>query len=299
MSVASLTLAVGRVGTLALRAGLRAAAGTRLRQVEVDGLTLPYLERPSRREDPDDVVVLVHGFGGDKDNWATVAPLLSRRRRLLILDLPGYGDATRIEPERATLPAQAAHLRGFLDATGTRRAHVVGHSMGGGIAQRLAADWPERVRSLTPLGSMGPKLEPGPFDEALARGLNPLLPTDLSQVDEYFAFIAERLPPVPRPVGLFAVQQTIEAHDELGSYFAVLHAPDFWPGLPTDLAALSMPTRVIHGQLDQIIPLSTAQALAAALPRSTLHVLPNVGHCPQLEAPGTVARLLDRFFDAT
>ena len=298
MTLGSVTLAAGRAGTAALQLGLRAAGGTRRRVAQVDGLTVPYLERPGRREAPEDVVVLVHGFGGDKDNWALLAPLLSRRRRLLALDLPGYGEAPAIPADRATLPAQAAHLRAFLDATGVRRAHLVGHSMGGGIVQRLAADAPERVRTLTLLGSMGPKPVPGPLDHALARGENLLLPTDLAQTDAYLAFIAERLPPLPRPIRLFAVHQTIEARDQLASYFDKLHGAKAWPGLPADLSALGMPTRVIHGQLDQVVPLTTAQALAAGLPRTTLHVLPGIGHCPQLEAPRAVARLVDRFLDA-
>lgn len=291
-----LELLVGRLGTEALRRALLAAGGVQQRSVTIDGLRVPFLVRDGDAREP---VVLIHGFGGDKESWMLMARYLSRRRAMIAVDLPGYGAASAVPAERATLRHQAAVLAELCDRLGLRRPHLVGNSMGGGIAQRFAADYPGRAGSLVLIGSMGPEAEPSVLDLALLRGENPLVPQHLDEADAFLAFVAERMPPVPRPMSRWAIAQRIAARDRLAALFAAIDKSVAPPdsGLPADLAAIQEPALVIHGALDRVIDVSSARALAASLPRASLRVLPGIGHLPQLEAPIEVARMIDVFIE--
>ena len=100
------------------------------------------------------IVVLVHGFGGDLDNWLFNIDSLARKTRVYALDLPGHGRSTKAlgEPSLAKL-SQA--LTGFMDSVGIDSAHLVGHSKGGAVALRTALDAAERVKSLILISSAG------------------------------------------------------------------------------------------------------------------------------------------------
>ena len=114
---------------------LRRKGGLTEKAVIAGGLRWPYLEGG----DPTgDVVVLVHGFGGDKDNWAFYAPFLTKRYRLICPDLPGFGDTSRDPALDYDCRLQADRLREFLDALGVEKCHLGGNSMGGYIALLLS-----------------------------------------------------------------------------------------------------------------------------------------------------------------
>lgn len=106
-------------------------------------------------EDPDRPVVLLrHGSPGVGVDFSTIIPLLSDRFRVIVPDLPGFGSSTRDVPDYS-IRAHAAYVADLLDASGIRHAHVVGFSMGGGVALNLIDQAPERVRSLTMLSAIG------------------------------------------------------------------------------------------------------------------------------------------------
>jgi pyruvate dehydrogenase E2 component (dihydrolipoyllysine-residue acetyltransferase) len=130
-----------------------AEAETPTRTTEVGGRRLRYLERAP--DDPaGDPVVLVHGFGGDLNNWLFNTEKLAERRRVYALDLPGHGESSK-DVGAGDLAEFAAALGGFLDAVGADRAHLVGHSMGGATALAYALEQPDRVASLTLIAPAG------------------------------------------------------------------------------------------------------------------------------------------------
>ena len=117
---------------------------------EVGGLRVRYADRGFG----DSVVLLLHGFGGDLDNWMFNLDSLAEKHRLLALDLPGHGQSvkTNVDP---SLSGMATFVRKFLDVLSVSSVHVVGHSMGGAIAMQLASDSPETVKSLGLICSAG------------------------------------------------------------------------------------------------------------------------------------------------
>ena len=118
--------------------------------VEVDGRTIAYATIGEVGE----VVVLVHGYGGDKNSWLFVQEPLSDGRTVHALDLPGHGESTK-DVGDGSLDVLAGAVLGFLDAKGIERAHLVGHSLGGAVVTAAAAKAPGRVASLTLVASAG------------------------------------------------------------------------------------------------------------------------------------------------
>ena len=114
------------------------------RVADVDGVGLHYLESGRGR----DAVVLVHGFGGHTYSFRYLVPDLARDHRVVAVDLKGFGYSERPRKSDYSLSAQARLVARLMDMLGIQRASVVGHSMGGEVAMRIAAGWPERVEKL-------------------------------------------------------------------------------------------------------------------------------------------------------
>ena len=281
-----LELRLGQAQMATIERGLRAAAGLHRRSVTVDDLTLAALVRPGAGVP----VVMIHGFGGDKETWLLLAPWL-RRRPLYVLDLPGHGASTVVPRARATPAAMGRAIVGALDALGLATVHLCGNSMGGGIALWIARHHPERVASLTLVASVAPELAESELTRALARGENLLIP-GTEDADRFVKLVTERPPRVPRAVKRYVAARRAAARPVLEEMFRgwVEAHPDH--GLPRDLEAIAQPTLIVHGRCDRIIHVDTARKVAAAVPRSALRILDGVGHVPQLEAPRQVAALL-------
>ena len=286
--LAALERAAGSLQYRALTQLLRRMAGLRARTVEVGGLTLPVL----RREGPGVPLVLLHGFGADKEGWLLLAARLGRKRPLIIPDLPGFGAAPAIAPGQATARRQAAVVAGLLDQLRVPRAHLAGSSMGGGISLRLAADAPARVASLTLIGSVGPVVDKSELQLALDRGENPLVIQSSADFDAFMRLVLERRPPSTR-----AILRHL-AHERAGRSAALTTLFGGWTsgdGPPDELEAIRAPALVVHGDCDRVVHVSTARALASRLPRARLELLRGVGHAPATETPRRVASLLQEF----
>jgi abhydrolase domain-containing protein 6 len=238
----------------------------------------------------------VHGFGADKEGWLLMAGALRLSgHSLLIPDLPGFGAAGPIPPERAAAKWQARVLAGLLDRLGYSRAHFVGNSMGGGISLRFAADYPARATSLTLVGSVGPLVQKSELNLALDRGENPLLLEGIDDLERLFAFVLVKPPKLWRAIRAFLAEDRFARRDVQAALFRGWIDPDAGEGIPVDLEALRVPTLVIHGARDRLIHPSTGEALAARIPGARLEMLAEIGHGPQLEAPRRVAKLVADF----
>lgn len=128
--------------------------GPQPESVTVDGRTISYLTLSPAEDVDADPVVLVHGFGGDKNSWLFVQQPLSESRPVHALDLPGHGASTK-DVGDGSLDTLAGAVTGFLEALGIERAHLVGHSLGGAVIAAAARSSPGRVASLTLLSPAG------------------------------------------------------------------------------------------------------------------------------------------------
>lgn len=228
--------------------------------------------------------VLVHGFGGDRDSWMILEPLLAEERTVVAMDLPGHGASDR-DVGAGTVAALAGTLSGTLDTLGFDKVHLVGHSLGGAVALAAAAADPGRAASLTlvaPAG-LGPDIDGGYLAAFLAADRRKELKDALG-----------RLFADPEAVDRRMVDDVLrmKRQDGVPEALAAVAAACFPDGrqaadLRPALAALTCPVAVVWGEADRILP----PAHAAGLPGSVTVVrVAGAGHMPQLEKPAEVAR---------
>src|SRR3954471_4683738 len=187
-----LEVAMGGVQLRALQRTVALATGVRARQT-ADGVA--YSHRAARKGTP---FACVHGFGGDKETWLLMAALVPRSRGLALIDLPGHGASADVHERDATIRHHAEAGLRVLDHAGVDRAIICGNSMGGGVALRLAATYPDRVAGLVLVASIGRDIHDGAA-RGWIDGETPLIPR-AEDVDKFMAIALERPPPVGKAV---------------------------------------------------------------------------------------------------
>lgn len=269
----------------------RRAAHLRAATVTVDAHRVSYLEGGKG-----EALLLLHGFGANKDNWTPIAPYLARRFHLYVPDLPGFGDSSRIATADYGVEAQLERLRVFVDTLGLQRFHLGGNSMGGYLAALFAARHPERVASLwllAPAGALG-----AAQSETLAlieRGDNPLVTDTPEQFERLARLCFHRQPWLPaqfrRPLLARARREAGFNHKIFGEMFG---DP---VGLEDRIAGLATPTLVAWGDDDRVLHPSGLDIVGALLPASRRILMPAMGHVPMLERPAETAADYLRFRD--
>jgi len=275
----------------------RAHAGLYQSEVEVAGARVVYLEGGQG-----DVILLLHGFGGNKDHWTRVAKFLTPAYRVIAPDLPGFGDSDLSEGADYSIPAQAERVRAFVEALELGPVNLGGSSMGGNIAGVYAARHPDRVSSLwllAPLGVEG--AQPSDVDELIDAGEeSPLIIERARQFDRLLEYVFDDRPWIPDPVREhLAVEAAARyhhyhwIHDQIRSEDADGTGPA--TPLQPELAGRDIPTLIVWGQEDRVLDVSGAALLGSVLPAARLQILPGVGHLPMIERPEETAELYLEF----
>ncbi|WP_248516500.1 alpha/beta fold hydrolase [Salinarchaeum laminariae] len=272
--------------------------------VDAGDRRLHYL-RAGDREDPP--LVLLHGSGIDDAalSWHHVIPALAEDYCVYAPDWPGYGESPRPEAE----PDGAYYtevLQSFLDALELTPATIVGLSMGGGAALGVAMASPERVRKLVlvdsyglrdavPGGSASYVLANTPFARTIGQQIAGATPGGARAAIGPFVENPEELD----PAFLSAVSDRLDDPDA-GRAFVEFQRAEFRPdGVEThyegQLGALAVPTLVINGESDPLIPHSWAEAAVAEMPEGELAVIEDCGHWPPRERPEAFLDVLQAF----
>ncbi|MGI4798574.1 MAG: acetoin dehydrogenase dihydrolipoyllysine-residue acetyltransferase subunit [Janthinobacterium lividum] len=227
-------------------------------------------------------LVLLHGLAGDVQSWAQLAAALTRTgRHVTAIDLPGHG-GTGIEA--SDLNTVVSVVTAFLDTLDGEPVELVGHSLGGAVAARVARSTPSRVRRLTLLAPAG-------LDRAIdidfVRGIV------RARTGGGLQHLLRRL--VVRPATLTTAQLDALAAELargrlLGLADALVDAGGQQVDITRDLQALAMPVRVVWGMQDRIIPWTQASQAGS---RTAIHLIQDAGHVPHWDQPGEVAALFD------
>jgi pimeloyl-ACP methyl ester carboxylesterase len=270
-----------------LRGLLRRYARMRERSVQVNGVTWPYLEGGPASAD---VIVLVHGFGADKDNWPMYARSLTGQYRVLAPDLVGFGDNVLDANADYRVPAQAERLMQFIDTLGIERFHIGGNSMGGAIALRCGIDYPARIRTIALIDNAGvASINKSQLEVAAARGENPLVISSLDQLDEFLAFVTEKLPPFPELIKRDIGERIIERREFLEKTFWSLYEDIDTRPMDDRLHEVAAPTLIIWGRQDRVLDVSCTETMTARIPENTCVVFEGIGHVPMLECAADAA----------
>ncbi|MEM1090317.1 MAG: alpha/beta fold hydrolase [Pseudomonadota bacterium] len=239
-------------------------------------------------EEPRPVLLLLHVFGADKDNFNRLARHLKDTAELVVPDLPGFGMSSSALDNRYTATAQAERVLAFMDQQGHQQFHVGGNSMGGYIALAMARLAPERIQSLwllAPGGVITPPLSP--FVQAIVDGEpNVLIPASEADFEYMLDFVFEVKPFLPGPVRSYLAENTVARQSRMETIFEGLKL-----SAPAETLAegLAQPTLIVWGEQDRVLDPSGAVTLSRLLPQSRVNYLSGVGHLPQLEAPRQVA----------
>lgn len=261
------------------------AAGPQPEKVQIGGRSLRYLKLGAGG----DPLVLLHGFGGDLNNWLFNHEALAAQRAVYALDLPGHGESSK-DVGAGTLAELGTAVIGFLDALGIEAAHLVGHSLGAAVALEVAQRAPARVVSLTLIAgaALGPEID-GAYIEgfvgaATRNALKPHLAKLFADPSLVTRQLVDDLLKYKRLEGVDACLRTLA-----GALFPAGRQAEI---RRDRLAALPQPVLVIWGSEDKIIPASHAKDLPQ---RVRVEVIPGKGHMVMMEAAHEVNRLIEGF----
>ncbi|HET8899849.1 MAG TPA: alpha/beta fold hydrolase [Rhodanobacteraceae bacterium] len=244
-------------------------------------------------------IVLVHGFGVSKSVWLEIAPLLTPRFHLVIPDLPGWGESTRLAGADYGITAQADRLAGFVDALKLDNFMLVGHSMGGAVAGVYAAAHPHTLAGLVLMDSFGLSFKENAFAKGvLDRDTDPFVFDDRAGYDRVMALSFHQPPKTPGRFKDALVAQNLANRDFINRVFERLRKPSQYRALDSRLGELTMPVLAIWGAQDRIIDPSAIDTLRQGLvhaPSIDTTLIQNCGHTPELEQPAATARVIADF----
>jgi pimeloyl-ACP methyl ester carboxylesterase len=288
------------------------------RRLTIDGTMLHVRDTPAASAGAEPAVY-VHGLGGSSQNFTDLAGLLADRLEGQAVDLPGFGysDPSR----RYSIPAFADRLISYLEYADRGPVHLVGNSLGGSIAVRVAGCRPDLIRSLTLISPAMPFLDP----RRTAQGrVLPVLA--LPGANRIFAWGMSRLTAEEMAEQVLAAcfgdptkvsdQRRAEAIEEVRLRHTIAHYPQAYLGtlrglvssflrayLPGEnslwriAARITAPTLVIGGTTDKLVDVRVPAQVARMIPDSRLLTLHGVGHVAQMEVPRLVARAIAGLLD--
>lgn len=241
-------------------------------------------------------VVLVHGFSGSKENWLQMAGKLGGRYRVLIPDLPGWGESSRVDGADYGVAAQVERLVQLLDAWGVDRVHLVGHSMGGHIAGVFAARHPERVLDVVLVAPAGLHFTVNPFAQQILDGGTPFNVDTVEQYDQLLHTLFVHPPWLPPRAMQVLVDRNVANHAFHASTLAALKRGEDTFLLERSLADLPPLTRVVWCSGDRVLDVSSLDVVKQKRPDIPTEVLAGCGHMPMMEVPAITATAIARGF---
>lgn len=239
-------------------------------------------------------VVFLHGIGGDAESWLPELEALGGRYRAIAWDMPGYGASPALPA--MTFPALAGALESLLDALKIERAHLVGHSIGGMVAQEFAATRPARVASLILYATSPAFGRPdGTWQrEFLAARLAPL--DSGRSMAELAPGIVKGLvgdDPDPDAVARATAAMSRVPEDAYQAAMRCLVSFDRREALPE----LAVPVLVLAGAQDDNAPARMMERMAARIPGAVFEIVPRAGHLVHFERPQVFRAAIAAFLD--
>jgi len=263
-------------------------AGPVLRTVDVSGSRINYLQRGEGAE----ASILIHGFGGDLNSWMFNQEVLAAGHSVFALDLPGHGGSSK-KVEDGSVAAMAKTLEGFMDSIGVNKAHLVGHSLGGGIVTMFALNHPERCSSLTLIAGacLGPEIDSEYIQEFVSATRRNEIRAPLEKLFADPKLITRKMvDDTLKYKRLDGVEPALRA---VASQLCSSHQQSL--NLRQRLLESKLPVLVLWGSEDRIIPASQAMNLP---PSIRTEVLTGYGHMVHMEAASRVNAVIRSFWES-
>jgi pimeloyl-ACP methyl ester carboxylesterase len=253
--------------------------------------------------------LLIHGIAGSSRTWEQVIPLLAREHTVLAPDLVGHGESAKPAGDYS-LGAQASTLRDLLSVLGVERVTVVGQSFGGGVAMQFSYQFPEHCDRLVLVGSGGLGREVSWLLRLLTiPGVEYVLPVVTpgfvrDRGNDLVSFLYKAGFRHARGVEMWRAYASLSELESRRAFVRTLRGVVDPGGQSVNAMdrlylAARMPTLIVWGDRDTIIPVSHARAAHEAIPGSRLEIIEGAGHFPHVEEPLRFVELLSEFIDST
>ncbi|KAF1392108.1 hypothetical protein PFLUV_G00049110 [Perca fluviatilis] len=253
-------------------------------------------------------LLLLHGFSATKDMWLPVVKHLPRDQHVVCVDMPGHEGTSRTGAEDYSIQGQVRRIHQFVQSIGLdkRPFHLVGTSMGGNVAGVYAAHYPACLSSVTlvcPAGLVYPtesefitrlrKMEESEQEEAI-----PLIPSTIQELEDMLKLCCYTPPNLPRQALRGLLDNRTPNNGFYKEVFMEIVGEKSRHSLQENLHLITSPVQVIWGTEDQVVDVSGAAVLQAALPNCQVALLDNCGHSVALERPRKAAKLIVDFLSA-
>ncbi len=273
----------------------RSMAGLSVRSLDVNGMPIEILESPKTSEA--ETLVLIHGFGANKENWVRFAGELTDHFYVVAVDMPGHGQSVKDPDLGYSLDEQVGYLRAIVGALGLERFHLAGNSMGGGISSLYAAAYPEQVQTLTLFDPAGIFEFESEFVRLVEQGKNPLVVNNKDDYDQLLDLVMVERPFMPWPILDVMAQQAVANKPLNEKIFADMKAKllEETTAFQDRLALIQAPTLILWGKEDRVLDYRNADVFERLIPGSRKVILDHIGHVPMIEVPEQTAGLVREF----
>ena len=243
-------------------------------------------------------VVMLHGFTGSKENWYAVAGLLEGRYRLLIPDLPGWGESERKRGDDYGFVAEAERVAAFIrEVSPGKPVVLLGHSMGGGIVPLVAARHPELVSQAGMLAAAGVRFRDNQFGIDVLAGQNPFGVEDARTLRRYLDILfnsTDAQPWIPWPISEIVIaRRRQDARFEQSVLDRIGRSDErFAPG--TAAREVRQPALLLWCRQDKVIDASAMELFGERMPQALRVLLDDCGHMSLMERPEEVTAAIER-----
>ncbi|MGE5789291.1 MAG: alpha/beta fold hydrolase [Syntrophaceae bacterium] len=267
---------------LAIDAQRRSADLVR-KEVQVDDHRIVYLEGGTG-----ETIVLLHGFGGYKDQWTAFAKYL-KGYHLVIPDLPGFGESSQVPTDNYSVESQVGRIDRFVEVLKLDKFHMAGNSLGGAYAATYGAKHPGKVLTLALLDTAGaPSQNKSEFVLQLEKGNNLLLAGNAEDVEKLMALVYAKRPPVPPAFMKILIADWI-AHTGFNRKMWNDSQP-FQLSLAPVLPRIQAPVLILWGDQDKMLDAGGVVFLEKHLKNYRTVVMKDTGHVPMIERPEETAK---------
>lgn len=261
----------------------RGKAGIIRKEIKVDDHNIVYLEGGKGP-----TILLLHGFTADKDNWTRFAFYLTKDYHVVIPDIPGFGESTKLTNAKYNLTSQIDRLHKFIQAIDVKKLHIAGNSMGGWFSGEYAVRYPDEVISLGLFDAAGVRsLQKSEVMKLAEKGENPLLLKDENDLPRLMGLIFVNPPKLPYPFRKMFIRKALanRSFNEkiAGEFYADLFS------LEEELPKIKAPALILWGDKDKIIDVSSVPVFERGLKNHQTMIINNCGHAPMIEKPEETA----------
>ena len=263
---------------------MRKDAGLTIKSQSIPDFKIVYLEGGTG-----DTIIMLHGFGGNKDNWLRLAKHFTPNYRVIIPDLPGFGETSKPENAKYTIASQVDRLNLLVRALKLKEFHLMGNSMGGSIAGTYAVTYPEMVKTLALLDSGGVK-SPGKSEAQLLleKGTNPFVIKNVEDFDNLLALNFYKPIKIPTVIKKYLAKEATKDAKLNAKISREIVGTDFYD-LEGKLNMIKASTLIVWGDSDNVLDISALPVFEKKIKNAKSVIIKECGHLPMLEKPEETA----------